>query len=144
MTSIKWNDKYSVRVPEIDYQHQFFFLLIERLERLLAQKCDKIHISNLLDELGKYAVFHFASEENRMLLTGYDDLATHKSGHLKLIQQFNVVKERYDYFDSDAEKIVPFLTEWLLNHTTSEDLKFGDYLRRINNLNSDCATDQDG
>ncbi len=144
MVFIKWEQKYSVGIPEIDLQHRFFFLLIERLDTLINQRCEKIHISNLMDELAKYAVFHFASEENRMLITQYDGLYLHKVSHLELIQQLNNVKVRFDFLNSGTETIVPFLTDWLINHTTLKDLEFGDYLRKIGNTNAECKVDADG
>lgn len=139
MEPIKWQKKYSVGIPEIDFQHRFFFLLIERLESLINKGCDKLHISNLMNELAQYAVFHFTSEENRMLITNYENIYLHKMSHIDLIQKLNVVKARYDYFGTGIDTIVPFLTEWLINHTISEDLKLAQHMKQLDDWDAMCT-----
>ena len=143
MKSKKWDKKYSIGIPEIDFQHQFFFLLIDRIEHLIDQRCHKVHISNLMDELVKYAIFHFASEENRMFINKYDGLYSHKLSHLDLINKLNVVKTSYEYFNIGIGDIVPFLADWLTKHTLSKDMEFGNYMKQIDNceLFSDNGSD---
>ncbi len=130
-TSPAWKNEYALGIEDIDHQHQYFFLLIRRLQTLFAKESEPRFISNLIDELVKYAVFHFKSEENIMEYRAYPHLVEHRIKHIRLIEELNVEKIRYDCGTTDSAAFVAFLVRWLISHTTTEDAKFGDYIRAL-------------
>lgn len=64
MSEFGWKEIYSVGVEEIDQQHKDFLKLINRLNILQGKGDPPLLISRYLRELGAYAAYHFASEEN--------------------------------------------------------------------------------
>ncbi len=65
--SIEWNDNLTSGSPEIDTQHKELF---HRINRLLAALetggVDRQEISNVIQYLSDYVVYHFGNEEKYM------------------------------------------------------------------------------
>jgi hemerythrin len=74
MHQIEWKDDYLTGIEEIDTQHKGFVKLINRLSIVQEFGNKKAIAVRLLNELGKYIEYHFASEENIMFLTKYSAL----------------------------------------------------------------------
>jgi hemerythrin len=119
-----WDAQYETQVAEIDLQHQYFLHLINRLaSELLTSKDDKYR-SRLLDELCRYAAFHFVSEENLMLKFNYPDLEAHRKLHLSLLDRLS----SHSIKDS-VEELLDFLVDWFVQHTIHEDHRIGEFLQ---------------
>ena len=82
-----------------------------------------------LEELHKYADFHFTSEENVMLMNGYPDYEKHKKQHDELIQTLANTINFLDVKRIDKNQLIDFLTHWFVDHTTLVDLELGKFLR---------------
>jgi hemerythrin len=81
MRQIEWIDDFSTGVEEIDRQHKDFVKLINRLNIVQEHGNKKAIAVRLLNELGKYVEYHFASEENIMFLTRYPALERQQQAH---------------------------------------------------------------
>lgn len=128
MEKISWNDSYSVGVEEIDKQHKEFFRLMHRLQIMQEKNTPREFTLRILHELGKYADYHFVSEENLMLMVKYPDLERHRSEHQILLRG---AAERIEQFESGCETLdsfLKFLRHWLISHIQGEDIKVGRYL----------------
>lgn len=128
---ILWKQDYTIGVEEIDVQHHYFSILVNRLMDDLAQIKDDYYRARLLEELSRYASFHFISEENIMLRCSYPGLKDHQELHRHLINELN---EKINYFtlsklSSDA--VLTFLIDWFVNHTLEIDKKFGHYCEGV-------------
>jgi hemerythrin len=123
MDHFNWKAEYSVGVPEIDHQHQFFLDLINRLNDDLAEADEHEYRASLLNELVNYAKFHFLSEENIIKRLGISELEHHKKSHRKLIQQLNELIMPVQAGVSPAELVLTFIGAWLIEHTIKEDKK---------------------
>jgi hemerythrin-like metal-binding protein len=128
--TLKWDDSYSIDIEEIDHQHKYFFLLIGRLNELKENKEKEKLIPGVIDELVKYAVFHFKSEENLMAYNGYPALNGHKILHINLIEELSNNRLKYENDFISLDEFIKFIFKWLVTHTTKEDIKFGDFIRR--------------
>ncbi len=126
-----WKKEYEVGDYEVDAEHQIFLKIIQKIDNAFTEVSDNAYILRLLNELFKYAVFHFASEENRMLYFKYTDYETHKQEHEKLLVGLNNEIGILDIKFIDQEKLIKFLFNWFIEHTTSSDIKFGNYLNNI-------------
>lgn len=124
-----WKKEYEIGDYEIDREHQIFLSLIKKIERSFSDKLSNEYTILLIKELYKYADFHFESEQNRMLFTNYPNYETHKLEHDKLLGELNEKIKFFDLKYIDKEKLIDFLFEWFINHTTKSDLLFGDYLK---------------
>lgn len=122
---LHWQAAYDTGVEEIDLQHRYFLALINRLTAELAASGDARYRQGLLNELAKYAAFHFASEENLMVKLGYPDRERHRMLHIELIDKLSSRMNAITY-----EPLLEFLVGWFIQHTTTEDRHIGEHLRR--------------
>ena len=127
---IEWKADYELGVEDIDYQHHFFFNLINRLENELKDHESIDYQAGIISELNAYARFHFISEENMMVRSGYPGLEEHKILHCELIDQLSS-RENMLLIDRSAREsrdIITFLVDWFFDHTMTIDRLFADYL----------------
>jgi hemerythrin len=120
---ILWKSDFETGVEEIDLQHHYFAGLINRLSRLLSKTDDKAFEARLLNELIKYAQFHFVSEENLMYLLHYEGLQAHKNLHFDLLNALNAKIGMFQQDMIGSDEVVGFLQEWFVMHTLVEDKK---------------------
>lgn len=130
MINIVWDQKFAVGHERIDHEHQVFLDLIKNASLAGEEETPKEKVVRLLNEVRKYAEFHFYSEENVMLDLAYPDYEEHKREHQALLA---VLEDRvHDYKNDRVEldEIVEFLFDWFALHTTGTDKKL---TRHINN-----------
>ena len=78
---MKWNDTYSIGVPEIDEQHKVLFECIERLEAPQDEQQRGLSMYYVMEQLKDYVRVHFAVEEIVMRLFDYPGLEAHAKEH---------------------------------------------------------------
>ena len=130
MRQIIWKDEYLTGVEEIDRQHKEFVKLINRLNMIHDLGNNSGYALRLLNEVGKYADYHFTSEENLMVLTKYPQLDTQEKAHKDLLIRYRQLMDSYKSQNADIEDIIKFLEAWFAGHTISVDKKIGEFLAR--------------
>jgi hemerythrin len=129
MHQIIWKDEYLTGVEEIDRQHKEFVKLINRLNIINEYRDNAYYYAlRLMNEVGKYADYHFTSEENLMDLTKYPHLETQEKAHKDLLVSYRQWMESYKNKKADIEDVIKFLEAWFTGHTTNSDKKFGEFL----------------
>jgi len=130
MKTIEWSQKYCVGHDRIDHEHQVFFDLIKNVERAELEGYATERVMRMLEEVRKYADFHFFSEENIMIDHGYPAYAEHHREHNLLL--FNLEDKFYNFRAGKIplSDVVEFMLEWFLVHTTGTDQKLASYLAR--------------
>ncbi|MGC9141544.1 MAG: bacteriohemerythrin [Caldimicrobium sp.] len=131
MSFMEWSEKLVTGVKECDDQHKKLVSLINELYDAMKQGKGKEVIDKALDELVKYAGYHFTTEETLMSKYGYPELAAHKREH----EYFkNKIKE---FLDKKAKgevtlsvEVMSFLKDWLLKHIMGTDKKYGPFLKQ--------------
>lgn len=124
----QWKKKYETGISEVDQQHQYFLELIKRLHRLSMQNLERSMVNRLLNEVLKYAEFHFYSEENLMMLHKYPDLSEHRKLHEELIDK---LATKINYFATgkfELGNLVEFTVNWFINHTVEQDKKLTQFV----------------
>ena len=132
MTTLKWSDKLSVGVDLIDEQHK---MLIQRLNDIsTAVEFNKgpNEIARTLSFLIDYTDFHFSEEEKHMKDQGYPGLDDHLTKHAEF--KTTLANLEQDYKEDGATHLLAhsidtFLINWLVNHISGVDVKFGEFLR---------------
>ncbi|PKO11644.1 MAG: hemerythrin [Chloroflexi bacterium HGW-Chloroflexi-10] len=129
MALIQWDQKYSVKIAEIDKEHLVLVNLINDLHEAMRNGQGKIKVSEILDGLVAYTRTHFAHEEIMLTQSVYPDLAAHKQIHKNLIKQVeNLQKKNREGSLTLSMEVMSFLKDWLLNHVQGEDFKYSDYM----------------
>ena len=129
MENLNWKNKYSVGVFEIDAEHKIFLKTIKKIHHAFESGMSGEMLIRLLEELYKYADFHFTSEENVMLMNEYPDYESHKKQHDELMQTLSNTINFFNTDNIDKLKLIEFLVRWFKEHTTSVDLNLGIFLQ---------------
>ncbi|MFW6222497.1 MAG: bacteriohemerythrin [Bacteroidota bacterium] len=124
----KWNNKYLTHIEEIDYQHKYFLGLIRRFQQKINDSMSDYIIERHLNEIVKYAQFHFFSEENLMMLINYPDVKHHQELHNEIIERLATRVNTWKSNEQSLEKILPFMIDWFFTHTVEEDKKIADFM----------------
>jgi hemerythrin len=121
---MKWSDKYSVGVKQIDKQHKHFIGIMDELfEAIQTDKKDAV--PKIIHELVAYADVHFATEESYFDKFNYVDAEGHKAEHRKIKDQVKefLLKKDEDPFTL-GYNLLDLLEDWLFNHILTMDAKY--------------------
>ena len=116
-----WDKKYEVGNERIDFEHHIFLDLVTSFSDKIAQGASKEQMLRLLKEIGKYADFHFTSEENMMIDSSYPDMDRHAELHALLIADLHDITGRFSSEHLAAKEVFDFLFQWFALHTSQED-----------------------
>ncbi len=130
MVQIKWDKKFEVGNFEIDSEHKVFVRIIQKIIYSVGKKNHK-YTERLINEIYKYADFHFHSEETVMIEINYPDFDAHKKEHEKLLFDLrNIISiDGNDDYVRPMSEFIIFLTNWFTNHTLNVDKKLAGYLK---------------
>jgi hemerythrin-like metal-binding protein len=126
MPLLRWSDKYSVNVPEMDKQHQTLFNMLNELHDAMLSGKAKTVLDKTLSQLIQYTQRHFAIEERLMQENNYAEYEDHKAVHEQLKTRVRQFVERYHAGDRSVTiELMSFLQDWLANHIVGMDKKYG-------------------
>ncbi|MFL0245980.1 bacteriohemerythrin [Candidatus Clostridium stratigraminis] len=129
---IKWNDKFSVSVAEIDNQHKQLFYLADKISSILAVNDGYDHydeIMNTFVELKNYTLYHFDYEEKLMKKLDYTGLDSHKEEHENFINEI-LKLEKIDLENEQKlvmTNILSFILDWIVSHILKSDMAYKSY-----------------
>ncbi len=125
MTSVEWNDNYSVNIEEIDMQHREFIKLINELLKSVANGTSKEIISSIFKDLTEYATTHFKTEEDYFEKFNYPESSFHKQQHEDIAKKIEEFKKRNEEGrEILGSEIVYFLISWFISHVMLIDKRF--------------------
>ncbi len=128
MPFLEWNDSYSVKVEELDKQHQKLVDTINMFHEALASGKGAKVLDEVLDKLIEYSRHHFACEENYMTYYPYARYETHKEHHQHFIDKIaSFTYQTPDKKITQAIKLQNFLRTWLCSHVLHEDKLYSDF-----------------
>jgi hemerythrin len=126
---IIWKPEYEIGIELIDQQHQKLFEIGNRAYQLLKNDLyiDKYdEIIEIIDELKKYTVFHFRTEEEYLISKGYKGIFTHKVEHDDFIQKFEEID--FNRIENGQNQyileILDFILNWIKDHILVTDRKY--------------------
>ncbi|MBJ6725753.1 bacteriohemerythrin [Geomesophilobacter sediminis] len=125
MAMIEWSDALALGLPEIDRHH-------EQLVRLTNTTCEEIkkgtsreRIGEVLDELLRYAKYHFDCEERWFEEISYSDSALHEAEHLNFIRRVAEIQATFRSGGTGVSfDILAFLMNWISNHIFITDTEY--------------------
>jgi hemerythrin len=126
----EWYDEYSIGVDEVDVQHKRFLNLIKKTYELAGQTIEDSEVFNLLDELMRYAQFHFGSEELLMQAYLYPKYAEQKNEHVRIMKELAEGMEQVGSSKGKLNNLLFVLINWFFDHDSHLDKEFGDYVRK--------------
>ena len=125
---IKWEPKLSVKVKEIDEQHQNFISIMNRLGEMVNSHDLPEKMDQTLQELTEYAEKHFVTEEGYFDKFNYEGAEEHKEKHSELRSKIaGFIEKRSDPAKDVYEtylELLDFLADWLVDHLEDMDMKY--------------------
>ncbi len=128
MALITWNNSLSVKVAEIDQQHQKLITLINGLNDVMIEgRANDVGLK-VVQDLMTYTAFHFTTEEKYFDKLGYPDAEAHKKEHSDFVNKVMKFKQGYEEGGIGlTTKIMNFLRDWLKQHIMGTDQKYAQF-----------------
>ncbi len=131
MPLIQWSPSYSVKIGEIDSQHQKLITIINELNDAMLKGKAKEILSPLIDGLIAYTQVHFSKEEMLFDKYKYPDTAAHKEEHAAFVKKVSEFREGFKNGNMSLTiNIMDFLSNWLTKHICGTDKKYSDFLNK--------------
>ncbi len=129
MAFIEWTEQNKTNVKVCDDQHKKLFAMVNKLYDAMREGKGKEVMGEILNELLRYTLYHFSTEEELMEKYSYPGFIWHKKEHTELANKAKALKERFEAgeFIMSVE-VLNFLKDWLNNHTVGSDKKYGTFL----------------
>jgi len=127
---IVWDDSIATGIEIIDEQHKELIRLINRLNSAMQQGKGKAVVGEILDEVGRYATYHFNHEESLFDKYGYPEVEDHKAVHRDLLGQAMDFIERFQSGQIGmSHDLFFFLKDWLVNHIKGVDTRYVPFMK---------------
>ena len=126
MEPVKWSEKFSVGVKEMDQQHQQLIKLLNRL--ISATGTINLHsetTSQIIMEMTLYAQMHFKAEERLMeaySFPGLEDQKIQHNGFREKTVEFSTALA--DGVEQTPEALLEYLVDWLTHHILENDMAY--------------------
>lgn len=138
---IFWRSQLRIGQDDIDADHRYLILLINTVELVLRFPDQPHHVELALDELLRYAQFHFEREEKIQIAYGYTHLDEHKIEHRRLLGSLEalIAKVKLALADpaagpatvqAQSGEITALLRHWLVDHVMKADMQMSDMFRK--------------
>ena len=130
MRKFRWTQGITIRVPDLDAEHQAVFQSAAELERAAAAGVDAAQLEPLIEQLIADAVGHFAHEEQLMRATGCPSYTWHKGQHDTARRKVLDCEARFHQGDEDAvPSMLAFFADWLEYHIRISDRIMGAHVQ---------------
>jgi hemerythrin-like metal-binding protein len=129
MTTIQWQDEYSVRVKELDDQHRLLLDIINIVINEQQDKYDATKFSTAIVTLIHYAYTHFATEERYLTQADFPELEPHILEHIDFIMKtLGLALKIEEGNDKIRKELLRYLKDWFSSHVLGLDRKYIPFL----------------
>lgn len=130
MPLIEWDDRFSVGLPAVDHEHRELIGLINETHARIGRPGAELTVPDFLGEIYARISAHFALEETIMRRRKYDEFATHKADHERLLDDIRDIMDTFDYGAAyDETAFAERLRRWFMEHFKTHDARLHRYLR---------------
>lgn len=129
---IEWGPVFAFGGLEIEAEHLVIVTLYNDVVRSVGRPVSCQMRRELVESLERYALIHFAHEEDHMRRTGYPGTRVHEQSHAHFREAVRALAETV--FNSIDQEIVTFLHQWLVKHILVEDRAFYNWVEQHEGL----------
>lgn len=130
MDLIRWEEKYSVGVSEIDNQHQQLFKVLNNFILNFGAGNSRDELRSVLEEMINYMDYHFTSEER--YIRQHPEFEKHRRQHYDFVQKtLQLQKDFVEQGTAISPEILKFLITWLKNHILLMDMAYFNDMKKI-------------
>jgi hemerythrin-like metal-binding protein len=125
MPVMVWDEKYSVKVPELDAQHKRLFDMLNAFCEAIAAKQTSEAMTKIIFGLVQYAEFHIQYEERLMERYRYTGLDAQRAAHAAFVQKMTSFQTRCaEGKPFLTAEVASFANEWIADHILASDMKY--------------------
>ena len=129
MPMLEWNDGLSVRIAEMDTQHQELVDMVNTLYDSMVAGADSQVLFDIVDRMLRYTDVHFGTEEKYMSQHAYPETTAHKADHADFMAKAaQVAKDHQAAKKGLSMEVLNFLGDWLVTHINGSDKHLGEFL----------------
>jgi hemerythrin len=126
---LPWHDHYSVNVQRFDNHHRRLVAMANKVIDAVARDHDRTQVTEALDLLLGYTLFHFTEEEDLLDRYGFPHHDDHCQHHHRLIEDVRALESRLHGPDAmTAEEVGAFMEGWIVRHILGEDTRYSAFL----------------
>lgn len=131
---VQWSEeKHSLNIPEIDRQHQEFFLITNQIFEAGQSQEERKNLIPVLKRLYAYTKYHFSSEEGIFRHYMYPHEEEHRRVHKEFTDRVKVYLQDFrDRPQLPVDEALDFLVNWILGHIQKEDRQYAEYFKERN------------
>lgn len=130
MDTIQWNDKLSVKIDSIDFQHKKIIEVINNFYQYISDGTHKEKYPEIIKALKEYTLYHFSTEEKYMKQHQFPGMEAHVKEHKEFINKVLDLDERITSGKLVISlEITNFIKNWVVSHIMGTDQKYSDFLR---------------
>ncbi|MDA8139824.1 MAG: bacteriohemerythrin [Desulfobacteraceae bacterium] len=129
MPIVTWSEDLSVKIKELDAQHQELVAMINKMHDAMKQGKGKEVLGSIIDKMVEYTHKHFLSEEQLFSKHNYPEAGRHSREHNDFVGK--VAKFQRDLKAGNITltmDVITFLKEWLVTHIKGTDKKYTPFL----------------
>jgi len=128
--SPSWSNALLLGIQEIDNQHKIFVSLLDKVSSINMEEDNKETILPLLEELQRYSVYHFNSEEALMRKANAPDMDRHIKQHELFKKKCDEFVIAYNYNNKMlVEQMLLFMRKWLIIHISDIDSNYAESVK---------------
>lgn len=133
----EWSERFETKIELVDMQHKRLCDLLNKLsKKFIVGTPREDEVEQVLKELSNYANLHFADEEELMNSYHLDPhyLALHRMEHHSFIYDLERLQLHVNPDENEiqtAERLVRFITSWLVYHILGVDQVMAAQMRAI-------------
>jgi hemerythrin len=127
MPEIKWEDKFSVGIKELDEQHKKIIEIINRLSEMKgAGNFSAEDLFKIIQELSDYAQYHFTNEEIYFREFDYPETEAHIREHEEYRLKIKSLKDNYsvEQAEQTIADLLGFIDSWWIHHINHADKEY--------------------
>jgi hemerythrin len=134
--AVTWKNEFSIKVREIDLQHQELFARLGRLQAAIGEGAGAEKLAATFRFLDDYVRRHFAAEEALQQRFRYPHLPLHAAEHRHFEAELARLEERMQ-LEGASEQLAHLtdnvLSQWLINHVCTIDRQLAGYINQNRN-----------
>lgn len=124
MSLIDWKDEYALGIDAVDLEHREMIGLINDLDASMHRHASHGTVVAALGEIYARIAMHFALEEKIMRDAGYEDIASHKQDHERLLDSLlDIIDSVDDEGRYDRAGLSGELDAWFSAHFRTHDAR---------------------
>jgi|SaaInl7_135m_RNA_FD_contig_21_2275386_length_587_multi_9_in_0_out_0_1 hemerythrin len=125
MSTLEWQDSWSVGNSSLDEDHKRLIGIIQKVEQARTGSLD---ILEVVSDMEAYTKYHFAREEKLMEEANISDLEEHKKLHQSFVEWISTVRRTFAISQTARSVLIDtvddFLQDWLKTHILTVDMKY--------------------